>query len=138
MDERYELGLKQFWDMFLVSGLGEQVEKGNPKYLVGVSGCELAKRVCEKSGVTINQEDEMYLDKLPEHWSGWAIAYYQWYSNKKFSKITKAAPIDEIIAMYPTLHEADTNKFVAIMEEKLSSFYVDTNLKTLRMIYGYS
>ncbi len=133
-----ELELKPFWDMFLVSGLDEQIEKGNPKYLVGVSGCELAKLVCEKSGVIITQEDEMYLDKSPEYWAGWAIAYYQWYSNKKFSKITKAVPIDEIVAMYPTLHEADISKFVAIMEEKLSSFYVDTNLKTMRTIYGYS
>ncbi len=133
-----ELELKSFWDMFLVSGLDEQIERGNPKYLVGVSGCELAKLICEKSGVIMTHEDEMYLDKSPEYWAGWVLAYYQWYSNKKFSKITKAVPIDEIVAMYPTLHEADTSKFVTIMEEKLSNYYIDTNLKTRRTIYGYS
>ncbi len=132
------LELKQFWDMFLVSGLDEQIQKGNPKYLAGVTGCELAKLVCEKSGVNITHEDEMYLDKSPEYWAGWAIAYYQWYSNKKFSKVTRAVPIDEIVAMYPTLHEADVSKFIAIMEEKLGNFYVDTNLKMMRNIYGYS
>lgn len=133
-----EVELRQFWDMFLVSGFDEQIEKGNPKYLAGVSGCELAKLVCEKSSITVSHEDEMYQDKSPEYWVGWAIAFYQWYSNKKFSKITKAVPIDEIIAMYPTLHEADISKFVVIMEERLSVYYIDTNLKTMRTVYGYS
>ncbi len=130
--------LHNFWDMFLVSGLDEQIENGNPKYLVGVTGCELAKLICEKSGIPLVQEDQMYLDKSPEYWVGWAIAYYQWHSNKSFGKITKAVPVDEIIAMYPTLHEADISKFVTIMEERLAEYYVDTNLKTMRMFSGYS
>lgn len=130
--------VKSFWNMFLVSGLNEQIEKGNPKYLAGISGCELAKLVCEKSGVSLIVDDEMYLDKSPEYWAGWAIAYYQWSSNKKFSKITKAVPIDEILAMYPTFHEVDISKFVTVMEERLGNFYVETNLKTIRTIYGYS
>ena len=33
---------------------------------------------------------EMYQDKSPEYWSGWALAYYQWYTGKTFSKIHAA------------------------------------------------
>lgn len=133
-----DFDLQKFWDMFLVSGLDEQIETGNPKYLVGITGCELAKLVSEKSGICLTQEDEMYLDKSPEYWVGWAIGYYQWHSNKSFAKITKAVPIEELIAMYPTLHEADISKFVTIMDERLTGYYIDTNLKTMRMISGYS
>ncbi len=133
-----ELELKIFWNMFLVSKIDEQIEKGNTKYLAGVSGCELTKLVCKKSGITITTEDEMYIDKSGEYWTGWAIAYYQWYSNKKFSKITKAVPIDEILSMYKTMHEADVSTFIAVMDAKLKAYYIDTNLKRMRTIYGYS
>ena len=40
--------LNRFYDMFLVSGLSKQFENGNPKYIAGMTGCELAKEVlCE-------------------------------------------------------------------------------------------
>lgn len=133
-----DLQIEQFWNMFLVSNLDEQIEKGNPRYLVGHSGCELAKIACEESGVIITAKEEMYLDKSPEYWSGWALAYYQWYSNKKFSRITKAIPINEIVAMYSPLHEADICKVVTILEDRLKKYYLDTNLKVVRMIAGYS
>ncbi len=133
-----DLELKEFWKMFLISDLDKQIENGNPKYLVGHSGCELAKFVCEESGITITQEEELFLDKSPEYWAGWLLAYYQWYSGKKFARITKAVPVEEVVAMYSPLHEADISKAVTIMEERWQTYYVDTNLKSRRTIAGYS
>jgi DNA-binding XRE family transcriptional regulator len=130
--------IDQFCDMFIVSGIASQIENANPRYLVGKTGCELAKEVLEKVGKPTTHKDEMYLDKSPEYWVGWALAYYEWHSAISFYKITKAVPASIILCMYPTLHEADISKFVSIMEEKLKAYYKDTNLKRLRKLAGYS
>lgn len=82
--------------------------------------------------------DEMYMDKSPEYWSGWALAYYQWYTGRTFARIHKAVSIAAILDMYPVLHEADITKFVEIMNEKLQAYYTDTNLKRLRTGMGLS
>ena len=131
--------LKRFYDMFLVSGLSKQFENGNPKYIAGMTGCELAKEVlCEIGQDISNVEDEMYLDKSPEYWTGWALAFYQWYSALRFGKIQKAVPVTEVLGMYPTMHEADLMKFVSVMDEKVRDYYTETNLKRIRKLAGYS
>lgn len=131
--------LKRFYDMFLVSGLSKQFENGNPKYIAGMTGCELAKEVLREIGQDIsNVEDEMYLDKSPEYWTGWALAFYQWYSALRFGKIQKAVSVTEVLGMYPTMHEADLMKFVSVMDEKVRTYYTETNLKRIRKLAGYS
>lgn len=44
--------------------------------------------------------------------SGWILAYYQWYSEKKFKEIEAGLPVREVVEMYPALHEAPEDKFV--------------------------
>lgn len=128
-----------YFNMFLITGVAEQFGNGNPRYVAGMNGCEMAKEVLIKSSFPIqDEEDEMYLDKSPEYWSGWALAYYQWFSGKSFEKIQKAVSMEEILFMYPTLHETDISKFVEVMEEKLRRFYTDTNLKSIRNHAGLS
>lgn len=80
----------------------------------------------------------MYLDKSPEYWTGWALAYYQWYRGVRFSRIQKAVSVTEVYGMYETMHEADIMKFVTVMDEKLKAFYHETNLKRMRENAGYS
>ena len=131
--------IDRFFEMFIVSGIAEQFENGNPTYVVGMTGCELAKTVLKAVG--LNKEDaeeEMYLDKSPEYWTGWALAFYQWQSSLSFSKIQKVVPVSIVSEMYFTLHEADIAKFVAVMDEKIKEYYKDTNLKRLRTMAGYS
>lgn len=135
----YEMDADRFFDMFLVSGIARQFENGNPLYVAGMTGCELAKEVIRSSGMKVSDEpDEMYQDKSPEYWSGWALAYYQWYTGKTFSRIHEAVSIQEILYWYPTYHEADIMKFVAAMDEQMQHFYVDTNLKRIRKFAGLS
>lgn len=134
-----EMDADKFFDMFLASGIAEQVGNGNPAYIAGMNGCELAKAVFLKSGLKLpDVPDEMYLDKSPEYWAGWAVAYYQWYSGKTFSKIHQAVSMKEILSLYPVLHEADIMKFVESMNERLKRFYVHTNLKVIRKMAGLS
>lgn len=134
-----EIEAEQFFNMFLSSGVADEFGKGNPRYLVGMTGCELVKLIAEKSCTDLSyMEEDMYLDKSPEYWSGWALAYYQWITSKTFSHIVTAVPIEEIITMYEMLHEADISKFVSIINEKLHAFYPETNLKRIRTLAGYS
>ncbi len=128
-----------FFSMFIVSGLAEQFGRGNPSYVAGKTGCELAREVIRESGLKEpDVPDEMYMDKSPEYWSGWALAYYQWYTGRKFARIHKAVSIETVLDMYPVLHEADIMKFVTIMDEKLRDYYTETNLKRFRTGMGLS
>ena len=76
----YDMDIDKFFEMFLVSNVSRQFEIGNPTYVAGKTGCELVKEVIRDSGLVMEEyPDEMYLDKSPEYWSGWALAYYKWY-----------------------------------------------------------
>lgn len=124
--------LQNFYRMFLISGIARQFEIGNPAYVAGRNGCEVAKEVIVLSGLDMPEaEDLMYLDKYPEYWTGWALAYYQWKSGQSFRQIDHAVSIDTVCAMYDPLHEADIEKFVYIMNEKLKQQDV-SRLRRLR------
>ena len=50
-----------------------------------MNGCELARLVLEETHTAFTDADDaMYLDKSPEYWAGWALAFYQWYSSLSF------------------------------------------------------
>lgn len=124
--------LQNFYRMFLISGIARQFEIGNPAYVAGRNGCEVAKEVIVLSGLDMPEaEDLMYLDKSQEYWTGWALAYYQWKSGQSFRQIDHAVSIDTVCAMYDPLHEADIEKFVYIMNEKLKQQDV-SRLRRLR------
>ena len=134
-----DMDADEVFDMFIVSGLAKQFENGNPAYVAGITGCELLKEIFLEIGLEKpDVPDEMYLDKSPEYWSGWALAYYQWYTGKAFQRIHQAVSIEEILYMYPTYHEADIMKFVDTMNEKWNRYYTDTNLKRIRKQSGLS
>ena len=128
-----KISIDQLEKMFLVSGLARQIEMGNPTYIAGKNGCELAKDVVETcTGVRPQLEDVMYVDKSPEYWIGWTIAYYQWHRNCKFSEIEEVLPVEEMYGMYPTLHEADISVAVDVIDERMKAKGEQNSLKRLR------
>ena len=134
-----ELDADDFFKMFLASGIAEQFENGNPAYVAGMTGCELVREVFLNSGLEEpSVPDEMYIDKSPEYWAGWSLAYYQWYTGKTFFKIYQAVSIQEILSLYLVCHETDISKFIETMNQKLQQFYIDTNLKRIRQYAGLS
>lgn len=46
--------------------------------------------------------------------------------------IHSAVSIQQIVMLYPALHEADPLKFVEVMDERLHQYYTDTSLKRIR------
>ena len=101
-----------FYRMFLTSGVACQFEKGNPKYIAGISGAELTDCITYRViGKTVETNDGTY-SISPEYWAGWVLAYYQWLSGKSFRYLQNCGlDIEKVIALYHPLHEADLAKF---------------------------
>lgn len=132
----------EFFMLFLQSGLVNEFGRGNPKYIAGKSGVELAREVVFiTTGQSVEAAPTPRFDRSPIYWAGWALAYYQWYSGHSFEEIHKVLPFTELLRMYPTLHEADISKFVSIVDELLTESkknISETNLSRLRKARGFS
>lgn len=123
-----------FGTAWSVANASSQFEVGNPRYVAGMNGCELARQVLEETHTPYEDtEDAMYLDKSPEYWAGWALAFYQWYSSRSFMEILTAVPLSQIIDMYPVYHEMDISHFAEFMDAKMKEAFPTTRLKSRRM-----
>lgn len=130
-----------FFSLFIASGIASQFQCGNPKYVGGMSGVELAISVFNESHPAFLLPEPSYPeDKSPEFWAGWIMAYYQWKTALKFSDMLACGlTFDKVRSMY-VLHEADISKFeesaTNIIKNSLRS--KDTALKTIRRLRGYT
>ena len=128
-----------FGNALAVSASGKQFAQGNPRYVAGMNGCEFAREVLDDVKILYpDVADAMYLDKSPEYWAGWALAYYQWSADATFMDILKAVPLDDIMGMYPIYHEMDIAKFVEQMNELMKAVYPQTRLRAHRDNCGMS
>lgn len=120
--------LTLFYARFLTSGIAEQIGRGNPRYLCGLSGTELAMKAASLTGEPL-PENETFVDMgSPEYWAGWTLAYIQWYLNVGFDTLeTIGAGIREIYSRYQTLHEADLSKAADFALYKLNAFRMRHN-----------
>jgi DNA-binding XRE family transcriptional regulator len=126
-----------FIKLFLASTVSKRIENGEPAYIAGKSGIEIVVEiVSETKGQELSIELPENFERSKEFWVGWAIAYYQWYSGRKYSDIFKAVSYDELQRMYYTLHESDITKFADIVDSRIKELYPDTKLKRIRTTYG--
>ena len=122
-----------------VSDAGKQFAVGNPKYVAGINGCEFARLVLTETGTSFtDREDVMFLEKSPEFWAGWALAYFQWQSAYYFMEILNTVSLDDIICMYPTYHEMDIRQFADAMHERMKAAHPHTKLRIRRENCGMS
>ena len=112
-----------FYAQFIVSGVARNFEIGNPKYIAGLSGPELVNEILWRTeNIRQTVVPSQSSDKTPEYWAGWILAYYQWYSACRFDYLNKQGlSFSRILALYPTLHEADVSKFLDIARTITSS-----------------
>ena len=108
----------EFFGWFISSGIASKFEKGNPKYIAGMSGFELAEAVLAEINVSYEKREPSYVEfKGREYWAGWTLAYYQWATGKRFKDIVKdGLSLSTVFSMY-ILHEADESKFVDAANE---------------------
>lgn len=126
-----------FVKLFVTSSASKRMEKGETTYIAGKSGIEIAIEIVrETKGEELEIEHGVHFSRSVQYWIGWAVAYYQWYSDRRYSDIFKAVSYEDLQKMYHTLHEADITKFADIMERRLKEHFSETNLKRIRKIYG--
>ena len=128
-----------FWDTFTSSTVAKRIEEGNPHYLVGLSAKDLLLKVTEESG---NRADISalypFFDRSEYYWAGWALAQYQWKTSLSFYDLNKAFPIQKVLSLYPTLHEADITRFYETANAYVNAQSKETNLKRIRRASGLS
>ncbi len=125
--------------LFITSGYAMQFERGNPAYIAGMSGVELARAVIIKTyGKRDLPEPTHSQECSPEYWAGWALAQYQWYCARRFKDIFERIPLAQIISMYPIYHEMDITSFIDAMEELYQAAEGETKLRRIRESRGLS
>ena len=126
-----------FTKLFCASTVSKRMENGEPAYVAGKSGTEIVLEVIsETMGKSLAIEPHEHMGRSREYWIGWAAAYYQWHSGRKYSDIFKVIPFEDMQKMYYTLHEADITKFVEIADQLMKDHFKETNLKRIRTAYG--
>lgn len=136
-----DCGMKPDWiaALFVNTGYAEQFERGNPAYLAGMSGVELARAVILKAyGKKELPQPTSSEDCSPEYWAGWALAEYQWFTGRRFKGIFQRIPLSKVIDMYAVYHEMDISHFIEDMEELYKAAEGDSNLKRIRESRGLS
>lgn len=128
--------LPNFYQKFLMSKICHQFERGESTVIVGKSGVELTLEIMGDENLASKYRPAA--DRTPEYWCGWALAYFQWYTNLSFREIENYIPITEILAMYSPYHEMDISQFCDKMIELYNKRKDNTNLKKLRLDAGLS
>lgn len=107
----------QFFGRFLSSPAATSFASGHPLYLAGMSGIELAHLVLAQSGNAVTSVPYDTLDRSPEYWAGWTLAYLQWYYCLDFGTLARrGVGVTFLLHRYAPLHEADVSKTVQITD----------------------
>ena len=97
-----------FYALFLSTGMAERFGRGDYHLIAGMSGVELAYKVLESSGISIEHVSYRYTaGRSKEYWTGWALAYYQWETGRTFADIASAVSLRELISICDELRAAE-------------------------------
>ncbi len=130
-------GVDEYYDRLLVGEPVHQFEGGNPRYLVGMSGIEFAEKVIEATGGTVPAIDYVLDNSSDIFWAGWAISYLQWFTGYSFERFRRdGLTIQAVMALYPTLHEADLSKFTEVALGIMNAKKYENSLQTQRKLCG--
>lgn len=124
-----------FLQQFIQSGIAEEFEQGNPKYVAGKSGGELFMDVHAETfqDKPIHVQVE-HFERSDAYWAGWVLAHYQWYCGKSFEDILNTIPFCDLLSLYPTMHETDIRKCYEIMDMHFE--HIPSKLKIIRKNIG--
>ena len=125
-----------FFSCFLSSSISKNFETGNPKYISGMSGADLALYVLKSIGIEqdykevrpnkiFNKYDtKKYFDNNSiEYWVGRIMAYFQWYKNISFKEIALNDLSPSAISKFYDLNKKDTMSFIMQMNAIFEKSY---------------
>lgn len=113
------LGLNYTLEEFVQKWIGfpkiELIETGNPMYIAGMSGIELARLVTSRQNEDVKK---LAYNPTENYWTGWIASYYQWLRNTTYKNIFTKMTANDFLCVYPTMHEADINRIIELLDEK--------------------
>ena len=88
-------------ELFVASGIASLFANGDMKIIAGRSGIELAYMIFEKSSLSYERVPARYTKSLSnEYWSGYALAYAQWFTGLSFEELIERCPTSALIAKF--------------------------------------
>ena len=129
-----KLDLDDFFKRFIISGYASAWEYGDPKYISGMSGTELCRRVLEKTSDrrAAFPDPLVFFDTREDYWSGWIMAYLQWRLNMPFRSILKIIGFDELFRIYPAMHTVSEERCVAYVLDLMNQHDMENRLQFYR------
>lgn len=130
---------QEFLSMFSVSSASRRIEQGDPAYLAGKSGIELALEIIsEATEKEIDSPSATDIQISPQYWLGWAIAYVQWQLDMPFRDLISLLNYDELMRLYHPYHEADISKLISLFQSIKDKALLPTRLRKMRGYRGAS
>lgn len=104
-------------ELFCLSGVAREFERGNAWVVSGKSGVELFALIAERSGYQSGSiPDRTYrFEKTPEYWTGWILAYLQWRLGESFEDLLHVVPFDALRSLYYPWHEASEERVARLV-----------------------
>lgn len=104
-------------ELFCLSGVAREFERGNAWVVSGKSGVELFALIAERSGYQAgSMPDRSYrFEKTPEYWTGWILAYLQWRLGEPFENLLHVVPFDVLCGLYYPWHEASEERVARLV-----------------------
>ncbi|MDO5133392.1 MAG: helix-turn-helix transcriptional regulator, partial [Eubacteriales bacterium] len=139
----YDFGMEYdpYSRLFVQSGVAEQFEKGNPRFVAGMSGEELADEVIRRvTGNGCAASAQPYFDRTDAYWTGYTLAWYQWKVNCSFRELFAEVSCSAIAGMYQKYHEMDLQHAADEIDRlrRLSAYSHSIALKRMREQAGIS
>ena len=131
--------------LFLDS-LAWHYETGNSLYYSYFDGRRAVFHLFSDMGQPGRFDENIEVDpRSRAYWTGWALCYYQWYTNHRFKDILACRSLTDILGFYDFLHSRPLSQFVAFMEQaylasstivKLPYQLIDSEYRDRNVIFG--
>jgi DNA-binding transcriptional regulator YiaG len=123
--------LGDFGKSFLSSNICKRIEEADPVYVLGKSASELYALIKNIEPFNLELSDSL----TPEFWTGYVLAYAQWYFNTSFENILANYSLNELIKNYFPYHEMDILKTMELFKNNLRK---ESKLSKIRRRQGLS
>ncbi len=90
-------------------------ETASPTISEGKSSLEILSLLVERK----HREYELSEEATPEYWTGWILAYVQWYSALSYSHIISVVPASTLRDYYFPFHEEDISRLSMIVMDRI-------------------
>lgn len=105
-----------FFDWLIMSRVANQIQLGNPRFIAGMSGPDIARDVFVKTfGREFGVEPQYHTMLEADFWVGSILAYYSWYSGMSFAQMRSFGIKPSVIAKLYQENRDDRQKLMEAM-----------------------